>query len=272
MIMQADRQLKYGGNGVNCPRKANKPINEEKQRSIQSEIKDGRQVLLTRGALRRHDLQMNCELRQFRCPKCFKPFWKTVLIPKRVAICFQCKIWLYPLERHEEFGVGRFICATPTCDNVFFGRCRATDTRQCKICFSDVKNPYIHPHFKPPGGPLPRGVRKPQRIANNLPVSKVHDCTGTCISTFVRQWNEKTSSESLKSEYSSASRGYGRHRPKMPTFDCDQAEAAEARCGSNEESDSDLQEYSPDRRRPHTKSQPNSGNHTHNNSDSDISA
>ena len=246
--MQADCQPKYGGNGISGPRKANKPIDEEKQRSIQSEIKDGRYVLLTKGALRKHDLLMNCELRQFRCPKCFRPFWKTVLIPKRVAICHQCKIWLYPLERSEEFGIGRFICATPTCDNVFYGRCRATDTRQCKFCFSDVKTPYIHPRFRPPAGPLPHGVRKPQRIANNEPVSKVHDCTGTCKSTFVRQWDETTSSESLRS-YDTSS-GYGRYHPKMPTFDCDQAEATEPQCGNDEGSDLDL-EYSPDRRRPH---------------------
>jgi hypothetical protein len=196
-------------------RKANKPIDEERQSSIQSDIgKDGRHVLLTKAALRKHDLLVNCELRQFRCPKCLKPFWKTVLIPKRVARCHQCNIWLYPLERSQEFGVGRFICATPTCDNVFYDRCRATDTGQCKFCFSDVKTPYIHPRFTPPAGPLPHGVRKPQRIAVNEPVSKVHNCAGTCISTFVRQWDETTSSESLRSSCC----GY---RPKMPTFDCE---------------------------------------------------
>jgi hypothetical protein len=219
-------------------------------------------VLLTKAALRKHDLLVNCELRQFRCPKCLKPFWKTVLIPKRVARCHQCNIWLYPLERSEEFGIGRFICATPTCDNVFYGRCRATDTRQCKFCFSDVKTPYIHPRFRPSAGPLPHGVRKPQRIAANEAVSKVHDCAGTCRSTFVRQWDETTTSESLMSSCC----GY---RPEMPTYDCEsdqatdhEAEAtAEVQCG-NEDSESDSesspQDQAPDRRRLHThsKSQP----------------
>lgn len=257
--MQADCQPKYGGNGISGPRKANKPIDEEKQRSIQTDIKDGRHVLLTKAALRKHDLLVNCELRQFRCPKCFKPFWKTVLLPKCVARCHECNISLYPLERSEEFGVGRFVCPTPTCDNVFFGRCRATDTRQCKICFSNVKTPYIHPRFRPPNGPLPHGVRRPQRIAKDeLPVSKVHVCAGTCCGTFVRQWDETTSSESLRTSYSGCG---GRYRPKMPTFDCDQAEATEPQCGNDQEdsesdSESSPQDWAPDRRRSHTKSQP----------------
>ena len=232
--------------------------------NIQNDIKDGRRVLLTRAALKEHDYQMNCELRQFRCPTCLKPFWKTVLIPKRVARCHQCNIWLYPLERSEEFGIGRFICATPTCDNVFYGRCRATDTRQCKFCFSDVKTPYIHPRFRPPAGPLPHGVRKPQRIASNEAVSKVHDCNGTCVSTFVRQWDETTTSDSLQSSCSQ----YSRYRPKMPTFDCDTEPEAKAQSVNEEGSESDSEsspqdQTAPDRRRPHThaKSQPNSEDH-----------
>ena len=212
-------------------------------------------MLLTKAALRKHDLLVNCELRQFGCPNCFRHFWKTVLLPKRTARCHQCKIWLYPLERSEEFGVGRFVCPTPTCDNVFYGRCRATDTRQCKICFSDVKTPYIHPRFKPPDAPYPRGVRRPQRIANELPVSKVHECAGTCRSTFVRQWDERTSSESLCTSYS----GYGRYHSKMPTYDCDQTEATEPQHGNNKDSErsdseSSPQDQAPDRRRSHTKS------------------
>ena len=211
-------------------------------------------MLLTKAALRKHDLLVNCELRQFGCPKCFRHFWKTVLIPKRTARCHQCKMWLYPLERSEEFGVGRFVCPTPTCDNVFYGRCRATDTRQCKICFSDVKTPYIHPRFKPPDAPYPRGVRRPQRIANELPVSKVHECAGTCRSTFVRQWDERTSSESLGTSYS----GCGRYRPKMPTYDCDQTEATESQHGNDKDSksgsESSPQDRAPDHHRSHTKS------------------
>ena len=255
--MQADCQSKYGGNGISGPGKANKKIDEDKQKSIQNDIKDGRRVLLTEAALRKHDLLVNCELRQFRCPKCFNPFWKTVLLHKRVGRCHKCNIWLCPLERSEEFGVGRFVCPTLDCDNVFYGRCQATDTRQCKICSSDVKTPYIHPRFIAPIGPLPHGVRKPQRIAKDkLPVSKVHECAGTCVSTFVRQWDERTSSESLGTSYS----GYSRYRPEMPTFDCDEAEDPEPQCGNDQDSESDSesspQDRAPDRRRSHTKSQP----------------
>jgi hypothetical protein len=90
-------------------------------------------------------------------------------------------------------------------------------------------------------------------------VSEVHDCAGTCISTFVTQWDEITSSESLRSSCS----GYGRYyRPKMPTFDCDQVAEAEPQSGNDEDSESDSesspQDRAPDRRRFHThsKSQP----------------
>ena len=234
-------------NGISGPRKANQQIDVEKQRSIQSEIKvkGGRCTLLNEEALKRHDLRTSCELRQFRCPTCRKPFWRTVLIHKPVASCHQCKVRLHPLKRSEEFGIGRFICTSPTCDNVFFGRCRATDTRQCKFCFSEVKHPYIHPDFKPPTGPLPYGVRKPKTTVNSEPVSKVHECHGTCISTFVRQWDEITTSDCESLRY---------YDPKMPTFDCDLDEADKVQCGSDEGSDSDSecspQDQAPDRRRP----------------------
>ena len=252
--MQVDCQQKYGGNGISGPRKANKPVDEEKQRNIQSE---GECCLpLSEDALRKHDLLINCALRQFRCPSCLSPFWRTVFIHKPLASCKKCKIRLWPLKRDEEFGVGCFICATPTCDNVFYGRCRATDARQCKICSSDVKNPYIHPRFRPPSGPLPHGVRKPRRTATDEPVSKVHDCAGTCISTFVRQWDETTTSESLRSYDPDED---GRYPPRMPTFDCDH-DQKEAQCDNDEGSDSDSEsspQEAPDRRRPH-KPQPNS--------------
>lgn len=239
IITQADRQSTYGVNGISGPRKANKPIDVETQRSIQSEIKSGRYQLLTEEALRKHDLRTSCELRQFRCLKCRKPFWNTVLIHKPVASCYQCKIWLRPLKRDEEFGVGRFVCSTPKCDNVFFGRCRATDMRQCKFCFSEVKNPYIHPSFPPPIGPLPYGVQKPKTTANNEPVSEEHHCAGTCISAFVRQWDEITTTDCESLRYY-----------EMPTFDCDQAEAKGSDEGSDSDSECSPQDQAPDRCRP----------------------
>lgn len=248
-ITQANRQSEYGVNGVSGPRKANKPIDVETQRSIQSGIKPGgRYQLLTEEALREHDLRTSCELRQFRCLKCHRPFWNTVLIHKPVASCPQCKIWLCPLKRADEFGIGRFVCSTPTCDNVFFGRCRATDSRQCKFCFIEVKNPYIHPTFMPPTGSLPYGVQKPKITANNVVVSEEHHCAGTCISTFVRQWDEITTSkcESLR---------YG----EMPTYDCDQEEASTelgSDQGSNSDSESSPQDQAtPNRRRPQAASE-----------------
>ena len=246
--MQADCQKKYGGNGISGPRKANKVIDEDKQRNIQEE---GERCLpLNKEALRRHDLLVNCELRQFRCPECLKPFWKTVFTNKPVARCHshEYKLWLWPLKRTEEFGVGRFVCTTPTCDNVFYGRCRATDRRQCKFCFSDITNPYIHPRFRPPAGPLPIGLRKPQTTANDRPVSKIYDGASTCLSTFVRQWDETTRSttESLRSSYDPSG-----DPPRMPCYDFDQAEAQKGNDANDDDgSDSDPECSAQDRRRP----------------------
>ena len=159
--MQKECQRKYPDSekAINGPRKANKVIGEDKQRSIQN---DGERCLpLTKGALKKHDLLVSSELRQFRCPKCLSSFWRTVLLHKPVATCRQCKLCLCPLKREEEFGIGRFVCSTSTCSNVFYGRCQATDVRQCKEYRKDVKNPYIHPKFRSPKRRYPPGIRKP---------------------------------------------------------------------------------------------------------------
>ena len=166
--------------GISGPRKAKKVVDEQKQIHLQNE---GERCLpLKEDILKKHDLLTSCELRQFRCPKCLSPFWRTVLHHKPVAPCKTCKITLCPLKRTEEFGIGRFICG---CNNEFYGRCQATDTRQCKDCHNDVKNPYIHPRFRPPYGKLPPGVRKPPSVTYHQ-VSKIHTSTGSTISNFCR--------------------------------------------------------------------------------------
>ena len=123
--------------------KANDEISVEKQRSIQAE---GEYCPpLTMGALKRHDLQTSCELHQFRCPNCFRWWWKTVPEFKPVCKCRICKICLNPLKPLERFGVGRFVCP---CGNVFFCRCQASDSRKCDNCGRILHKPYIRPYFR----------------------------------------------------------------------------------------------------------------------------
>ena len=177
--------------GISGPSKAKREVDEQKQICLQNV---GERCLpLNKETLKEHDLLTSCELRQFRCPKCLFAFWMTVLHYKPVAPCKKCKITLCPLKRTEEFGIGRFICE---CGNVFFGRCQATDIRQCKDCYNDVKDPYIHPRFRPPFGKLPTGIRKPPSATYNQ-VSEIHTSTGSTISNFLRQWDETTDPESV---------------------------------------------------------------------------
>ena len=95
----------------------------------------------------------------------------------------------------------------------------------------------------PPTGPLPYGVQKPKTTVNDEPMSEVHYCAGTCISMFVRQWDEITASDCESLRY---------YDPKMPTFDCDQAEAQHGSDEGSVDSDSECspQDQAPDRRRP----------------------
>lgn len=209
LFMQAECQHKYldGRKGIGAD-KANKIVGEDKQRSLQN---DGERCLpLTKGALKRHDLLVCSELRQFRCPKCLSPFWKTVLMHKPVASCKKCKLCLCPLKREEEFGIGRFVCSNPNCSNVFYGRCQATDVRQCKNCRNEVKNPYIHPKFKPPKGRFPPGIRKPPvRVYSQ--VSLVHECTGSTATSFLTQYDEASDAESVDLEYDDSDDGDSDH-------------------------------------------------------------
>lgn len=248
--------------GINGPRKANEIIDEGKQEEIQKE--GGHCPPLSREALREHDLLTSCELRQFRCPKCLSPFWRTVLTHKPVAPCKLCKTCLWPLKRKEEYGIGRFICE---CGNTFYGRCQTTDVRQCKDCRKDVKDPYIHPKFRAPYGPLPPGLRKPRTVTRYNQVSKLHDCTGSTISLFVRQWDEVTGTESVVTVTVDCDEDEGDTR--MPTEDFEQSET---QCsGSDERNDPD-QECSPqvpDRRRPHRSQSHSQKGHNVNNASED---
>lgn len=140
---------------------------------------------------------MCSELRQFRCPTCLSSFWRTVLTHKPVASCKKCKLCLCPLKREEEFGIGRFVCSSSSCNNVFYGRCQATDVRQCKDCRAEVKNPYIHPRFRPPKGRFPPGVRKPSVRVTYSQVSQVHECTGSTMSLSLSQCD----TESVTGDY-----------------------------------------------------------------------
>ena len=242
--MQANCQRKYPDIiGISGPQKVKEPISEEKQKLVQ---KEGDSCPpLSEEALKKHDLLTSCELRQFRCPKCRSPFWRTVLNHKPVAPCKKCKLCLCPLERSEEFGIGRFIC---DCGNVFYGRCQATDVRQCKDCLKNVKNPYIHPRFRSPHGPLPPGIRKPTPRRYEQ-VSQLHDCSGSTISLFVRQWDELPSSESFNISESDFDDD---DPPCMPEFDLDLDKTHGSDELEGEESDSEPE--APDRRRrPHNR-------------------
>lgn len=203
-IVQCQHKYLDGRKGISAD-KANKIVGEDKQRSVQN---DGEHCLpLTRGALKRHDLLMCSELRQFRCPKCLSSFWRTVLTHKPVASCKKCKLCLCPLKRKEEFGIGRFVCSNSICNNVFYDRCQATDVRQCKDCREEVKNPYIHPRFRPPKGRFPPGIRKPPVRVTYSQVSQVHDCTGSTVSLFLTQCDEMTDTESEADFYYDSDEG-----------------------------------------------------------------
>lgn len=123
--------------------KANAIIDTWKQKRI---LADGECCPpLSEEALKKHDLETSCELRQFRCPNCYVFWWKTVPKYKPVSTCFRCQLCLNPLGYLQQFGTGRFTCQ---CNNVFFGKCQGSDSRVCTECGRSVDKPYIHPHFK----------------------------------------------------------------------------------------------------------------------------
>ena len=124
-------------------KKANDQISIQKQKQLQA----GGEYCppLSEEALKHHDLETSCELRQFRCPKCYVPWWKTVPKYKPVSKCHKCWLCLNPLTRLEQFGTGRFTCK---CGNVFFSYCQGSDARPCRRCGCIIRRPYIHPHFR----------------------------------------------------------------------------------------------------------------------------
>ena len=100
---------------------------------------------LSERALKIHNLQASYEFHQFRCPKCFKWWWKDVPGYKPVSKCYGCRLCLNPLKLKEQFGVGRFVCS---CRNVFYCKCQASDSRKCDVCGCRVSKPYIRPYFR----------------------------------------------------------------------------------------------------------------------------
>ena len=100
---------------------------------------------LSTDALKKHDLETSCELRQFCCPECYVYWWKTVPKYKPVSTCFHCRLCLNPLEHQEQFGVGRFTCQ---CGNYFYSKCQGSDVRACIKCGRTLHRPYIHPLFR----------------------------------------------------------------------------------------------------------------------------
>ena len=139
--MQEKCQARYT---IPDARKANTPIDVQKQKEI---LAEGEYCPpLSTDALKKHDLETSCELRQFRCPKCYVYWWKTVPKYKPVSTCFECQVCLNPLEYNEQFGVGRFACQ---CGNFFFSKqCQGSDTRVCIKCGRTLHRPYIHPLFR----------------------------------------------------------------------------------------------------------------------------
>ena len=123
------------------------------------------------------------ELRQFACGPCNRPWWTYVPRTKPVSSCRICYVRYNALPRHEEFGLGRYICIP--CDNTFFARCEATEKHICFGCQKLTGPPYINPRFKPllftvPGTP-------PPRVHKVLNESTVHDSTGSTIATFLTE-------------------------------------------------------------------------------------
>ena len=144
MHMQVKCWAKYT---IPDSKKANDEISVHKQRQIV--LGDGQYCPpLSEQALQRHDLVTSCELRQFRCPECYHPWWKTVPKYKPVSRCYECRLCLNPLSRVQQFGTGRFTCK---CGNVFYSKCQGSDSRPCRDCGRIVRRPYIHPNFRVEG-------------------------------------------------------------------------------------------------------------------------
>ena len=176
--------------GRSGPREAARVIHDQTQSQLHREGE--RCVPLTAEALRRHDLNTSCELRQFACQPCDNPWWRTVLMCKPVSKCRECGVRYNALDREKEFGIGRFICP---CSNMFYARCQATDSHRCRGCKHDVSSPYIHPRFKRrPKLSQPHFYPKLEhprfhgpRVVN---ASTPHNSTGSTLSTFLTQWDE----------------------------------------------------------------------------------
>ena len=146
--------------------------------------------LLTKEALHRHDILTGAtELRQFSCKPCDNSWWGFVLRTKPVAACMNCHVCYDALERHREFGVGRFICIE--CNHQFYVWCTAIDKLECFNCNQFAGPPYINPrfkkiHFKKPFSP-PGTFSSPRTKCKIKNYSTPHDSTGSTEATFLTQ-------------------------------------------------------------------------------------
>ena len=133
---------------ISGPTEAKKNLSVSEQKHLQNE---GKPILLTEEALRKHDIKHMtgpCELRQFGCGPCDHPWWRIVPVSKMVSRCRECHIRYDALDRKKEFGIGRFQCTKPACKRVFFAKCQATDVLMCRKCKSPVGSPHIHPKWR----------------------------------------------------------------------------------------------------------------------------
>ena len=138
--------------------------------------------LLTKEALHRHDILTGAtELRQFSCKPCDHSWWGFALRTKPVSSCMKCHVRYDALERHREFGVGRFICIE--CNHNFYVWCTAIDRLECFKCNQFAGPPYINPRFKPF-----KKMFSPPRIKYRVKNYSIpHDSTGSTEATFVTQ-------------------------------------------------------------------------------------
>ena len=180
--------------GHSGPRKAAKVL-DKRSRTKLAQADPATPHLLTTEALKKHDIATGtCELREFACEPCDNVWWRVVSTYKLVSRCYVCKKRYDALPRECEFGIGLYTCSG--CGKEFKSKCTARTTCPCFDCNAPVSKPFIHPKFN--RTPKPTSHRKHYcdkcHGMGHCPTfkkviyrSKLHDSTGSTLSTFLSQ-------------------------------------------------------------------------------------
>ncbi|XP_077997814.1 shiftless antiviral inhibitor of ribosomal frameshifting protein homolog [Glandiceps talaboti] len=162
------------------------------RRQVTEQLPDG-VVPLTMDNLRKHN-QALTEKRQFGCEPCDNVYWRKVFEYKPVARCEKCGERYEAIPKEQQYGLGAYECTN--CGRKFTGRARYDVPAMCYECHVMVRPVNI--------GPRPRGQRRSGNIhscqaCHNgrirpcpmykrvVIASKVHQSTGSTVSTFLSQ-------------------------------------------------------------------------------------